>query len=118
MDGAATGPCAARSVSWPATGELVDELLDSPAVVGFCWSQLADTQQERHGLVTAQRRPKVPVEDIRAVSTRVSAAIPGDAVGESPYGDHAPGSAGGRSIGLAHPCRRRRAGLLLENSGQ
>jgi glycosyl hydrolase family 2 len=37
--------------------ELVGALLDSPAVAGFCWTQLTDTQQERNGLVTADRRP-------------------------------------------------------------
>jgi hypothetical protein len=36
----------------------------------------------------------VPVEEIRAVTTRVSAAVPGDAVGEFAYGDYAPGSTG------------------------
>jgi beta-galactosidase/beta-glucuronidase len=75
--------------------ELVGALLDSPAVVGFCWTQLADTQQERNGLVTASRRPKVPVEQIRAITTRVSAAVPGDAVGEFAYGDYAPGDPAG-----------------------
>jgi hypothetical protein len=74
--------------------DLVGALLDSPAVVGFCWTQLTDTQQERNGLVTAQRRPKVPVEEIRAVTTRVSAAVPGDAVGEFAYGDYAQGGPG------------------------
>ena len=71
--------------------ELVGALLDSPAVVGFCWTQLTDTQQERNGLVTASRRPKVPAEEIRAITTRVSAAVPGDAVGEFAYGDYVPG---------------------------
>ncbi|WP_138758378.1 glycoside hydrolase family 2 protein [Modestobacter altitudinis] len=75
--------------------ELVGALLDSPAVVGFCWTQLTDTQQERNGLVTASRRPKVPVEEIRAITTRASAAVPGDAVGEFAYGDYAPGAPGG-----------------------
>jgi beta-galactosidase/beta-glucuronidase len=74
--------------------ELVGALLDSPAVVGFCWTQLTDTQQERNGLVTAQRRPKIPVGEIRAVTTRVSAAVPGDAVGQFAYGDYAQGSPG------------------------
>jgi beta-galactosidase/beta-glucuronidase len=74
--------------------ELVTALLDSPAVVGFCWTQLTDTQQERNGLVTAGRRPKASVERIREITTRVSAAVPGDAVGEFAYGDYAPGAAG------------------------
>ena len=76
--------------------ELVGALLDSPAVVGFCWTQLTDTQQERNGLVTASRQPKVPVEEIRAITTRVSAAVPGDAVGEFAYGDYVPGAPAGR----------------------
>jgi hypothetical protein len=71
--------------------DLVQALLDSPAVVGFCWTQLTDTQQERNGLVTATRQPKVPVEQIRSVTAGVSAAVPGDAVGEFAYGDYSPG---------------------------
>jgi len=49
--------------------------------------------------VTASRRPKVPVEEIRAITTRVSAAVPGDAVGEFAYGDYAPG----RPLGPGDP---------------
>lgn len=71
--------------------ELMTALLDSPAVAGFCWTQLTDTQQERNGLLTAARVPKVPVTEIRAVTTRVSASVPGDAVGEFAYGDYVPG---------------------------
>jgi beta-galactosidase/beta-glucuronidase len=71
--------------------DLVTALLDSPAVVGFCWTQLTDTQQEQNGLLTADRRPKVPLEQIRAVTAGVSAAVPGDAVGEFAYGDYSSG---------------------------
>lgn len=71
--------------------DLVGALLASPAVVGFCWTQLTDTQQERNGLLTAQREPKVPLAQIRRVTSRVSAAVPGDAVDEFSYGDYAPG---------------------------
>jgi hypothetical protein len=83
------------SVSTPeqlleAFGALVDALLDSPAVAGFCWTQLTDTQQERNGLVRADRRPKVAVEQVRAIVTRVSAAVAGDAVNEFAYGDYTP----------------------------
>src|SRR5919112_1765412 len=73
--------------------DLVGALLASPAVMGFCWTQLTDTQQERNGLLTAERRPKAPIERIRAVTTQVSAAVPGDAVGEFAYGDYTPTSA-------------------------
>jgi beta-galactosidase/beta-glucuronidase len=72
--------------------DLVTALLDSPAVVGFCWTQLTDTQQERNGLLTADRQPKAAVERIRAVTTRVAAAVPGDAIDEFSYGDYTPGT--------------------------
>lgn len=71
--------------------DLVGALLASPAVAGFCWTQLTDTQQEKNGLLTADRRPKVPFEQVRAVTTRLAAAVPGDAVGEFAYGDYLPG---------------------------
>jgi beta-galactosidase/beta-glucuronidase len=73
--------------------DLVGALLASPAVMGFCWTQLTDTQQERNGLLTADREPKAPIERIRAVTTHVSAAVPGDAIGEFAYGDYTPTSA-------------------------
>jgi beta-galactosidase/beta-glucuronidase len=69
---------------------LVDALLDSPAIVGFCWTQLTDTQQERNGLVGSDRRPKVTAAQIRTITKRVSAAVAGDAVNEFAYGDYAP----------------------------
>jgi hypothetical protein len=73
--------------------DLVGALLASPAIMGFCWTQLTDTQQERNGLLTADRQPKAPIERIRAVTRQVSAAVPGDAVGEFAYGDYTPTSA-------------------------
>src|SRR4051794_7202060 len=68
--------------------DLVCALLTSPVVFGFCWTQLTDTQQERTGLLTAARKPKVAAERIRAVTTRVAAAVAGDAVSEFAYGDY------------------------------
>src|SRR3954470_2720572 len=68
--------------------DLVGALLASPAVMGFCWTQLTDTQQERNGLLTADRQPKAPMERIRAITSQVSAAVPGDAIGEFAYGDY------------------------------
>ena len=78
--------------------DLVGALLASPAVMGFCWTQLTDTQQERNGLLTADRRPKAPLERIRAVTTQVSAAVPGDAIGEFAYGDYTPVPPGDRGV--------------------
>ena len=70
--------------------DLVSALLGSPAIAGFCWTQLTDTQQERNGLATADREPKVRADRIREVIGRLSAAVPGDAVSEFAYGDYTP----------------------------
>jgi len=58
--------------------ELLDAILDSPAVAGFCYTQLTDTGQETNGLLTADRAPKLDVVAVRAITARPSAAIPGD----------------------------------------
>ena len=38
-----------------------------PHVVGFCYTQLTDVEQERNGLLDAERRPKFPLEALRAI---------------------------------------------------
>jgi hypothetical protein len=38
-----------------------------PHVVGFCYTQLTDVEQERNGLLDAERRPKFPIEVLRGV---------------------------------------------------
>jgi beta-galactosidase/beta-glucuronidase len=60
--------------------ELVTALLSSPVVAGFCYTQLTDTQQETNGLVTEARVPKVDPAAIRAVTSRSSMAVPGEAL--------------------------------------
>jgi hypothetical protein len=62
--------------------QLVGALLDSPVVAGFCYTQLTDTAQERNGLLYADRRPKVDAARLAAVTKRVSAAVPADAIAE------------------------------------
>ncbi len=57
---------------------LVDAILDSPAIAGFCYTQLTDTGQETNGLLTAERVPKLDPSSLRAITERPSAAIPGD----------------------------------------
>jgi hypothetical protein len=69
---------------------LVDALLDSPAISGFCYTQLTDTVQEQNGLVTEDRVPKLPVEMLRAINCRTSAAVPADEIGAFQYGDYVP----------------------------
>ena len=44
---------------------LYDGIRSSDFLAGSCYTQLTDTMQETNGLVTADRRPKVPIEDIR-----------------------------------------------------
>jgi hypothetical protein len=39
------------------------------SLAGFCYTQLTDTASETNGLLDAGRRPKLPVEVIRAVVT-------------------------------------------------
>jgi beta-galactosidase/beta-glucuronidase len=60
--------------------ELVEALLDSPALAGFCYTQLTDTEQESNGLLTASREPKLDPAAVRAITQRTSAAIPGDVI--------------------------------------
>ncbi|MGH3355143.1 MAG: glycoside hydrolase family 2 protein [Nocardioidaceae bacterium] len=55
--------------------ELVEALLDSNALAGFCYTQLTDTEQEQNGLLTQARKPKIPVEHIRAVVEQAAASI-------------------------------------------
>lgn len=58
--------------------ELVDALLSSTALAGFCYTQLTDTAQETNGLLTVDRRPKLDPERMRAINTRPSKAVPSE----------------------------------------
>ena len=60
--------------------ELVDAILDSPAIAGFCYTQLTDTGQETNGLLTADREPKLDPEAVREITARPSASVPGDVI--------------------------------------
>jgi len=46
----------------------------SAGLAGWCWTQLTDTLQERNGLVTEHRKPKLPIERLRALITGASVA--------------------------------------------
>jgi beta-galactosidase/beta-glucuronidase len=46
---------------------VVDPMLTSPVIQGFCYTQLTDVEQEINGLVTYDRTPKVPLEQIRSI---------------------------------------------------
>ncbi len=60
--------------------DLVSAVLDSPGIAGFCYTQLTDTEQERNGLLTAERTPKLDPERVAEITRRASKAIPGDLV--------------------------------------
>ena len=60
--------------------ELVDAILDSPAIAGFCYTQLTDTGQETNGLLTAERASKLDTAAVRQITSRSSAAVPGDVI--------------------------------------
>ncbi|TMD51652.1 MAG: glycoside hydrolase family 2 [Chloroflexi bacterium] len=58
--------------------ELIDAIVKSPAIAGFCYTQLTDTEQETNGLLTADRRPKLDLAAVHSITTRTAAAIPED----------------------------------------
>ncbi|MGO4107598.1 glycoside hydrolase family 2 protein [Paenibacillus sp. YAF4_2] len=41
---------------------------DQDYIVGYCYTQVTDVQQEVNGLLTADRKPKIPLEKIREVN--------------------------------------------------
>lgn len=47
--------------------DVVEPLLQSPHVQGFCYTQLTDVEQEINGLLTYDRVPKVPLDKIREI---------------------------------------------------
>ncbi|HEX5700363.1 MAG TPA: glycoside hydrolase family 2 TIM barrel-domain containing protein, partial [Rubrobacter sp.] len=48
---------------------LIDALLRSEPVQGFCYTQLTDVEQEVNGLLTYDRRPKADLTRIREITT-------------------------------------------------
>jgi hypothetical protein len=58
--------------------ELVEALLDSEVLAGFCYTQLTDTEQETNGLLTAERKPKLDLKILRDINTRPAKAVPSE----------------------------------------
>ena len=52
---------------------LVNVLLDNPRIMGFCYTQLTDVEQEVNGLYKYDRTPKFDEQRIRAINTRRAA---------------------------------------------
>lgn len=59
-----------------------DAVLASPAIAGFCYTQLTDTEQETNGLLTEDREPKLDPAAVSAITRRWSAAVPGDVISQ------------------------------------
>jgi beta-galactosidase/beta-glucuronidase len=56
---------------------LLDVVIHTPLFSGFCYTQFADTFQEANGLLNADRTPKIPIEEIRKVTSQSRTHIPG-----------------------------------------
>lgn len=63
--------------------DLVGAILDNPELAGFCYTQLTDTEQERNGLLTDDRQPKLPVEVIHEILNRPARSIPPEEIDAS-----------------------------------
>jgi beta-galactosidase/beta-glucuronidase len=48
---------------------LLEAVQASRLLAGFCYTQLTDTLQEANGLLTADRKPKLPIERLRSIIT-------------------------------------------------
>ncbi|MGS0686321.1 glycoside hydrolase family 2 protein [Nakamurella sp. GG22] len=59
---------------------MIGALLDSSEVAGFCYTQLADTEQESNGLLTADRRPKLDPAVLRRVIAAPAKSLPAERV--------------------------------------
>jgi beta-galactosidase/beta-glucuronidase len=60
--------------------DLVDAVLDSRELAGFCYTQLTDTEQEQNGLLTADRKPKIPAKQVRQILGRAARSMPLEAL--------------------------------------
>jgi beta-galactosidase/beta-glucuronidase len=70
--------------------ELFDAVLRSTELAGFCYTQLTDTEQEQNGLLTADRKAKIPAKQVRAVVGRAASSMPLEALTHPPNGDDEP----------------------------
>jgi beta-galactosidase/beta-glucuronidase len=57
--------------------DLLEAVIMCPLFSGFCYTQFADTFQEMNGLVTADRKPKLPLEEVARTVKLARTHIPG-----------------------------------------
>jgi hypothetical protein len=62
--------------------ELLDAILNSTAIAGFCYTQLTDVEREMNGLLTEHRVPKLNTADVYAITSRASAAVAGETIAQ------------------------------------
>jgi hypothetical protein len=60
--------------------ELVGAVLQSTALAGFCYTQLADMEQERNGILDEHRRAKVDPATIAEINRRPSRSMPAELI--------------------------------------
>lgn len=61
-------PCLSNSKDFvEAIRKVIDSYKNSPIIEGFCYTQLTDTETEICGLLTWNREPKAPVEELKAI---------------------------------------------------
>ncbi|TJY41006.1 glycoside hydrolase family 2 [Cohnella pontilimi] len=51
--------------------DIMEPVHKSPVLQGFCYTQLTDVEQEINGLLTYDRKPKLPLETIRKIVTGI-----------------------------------------------
>jgi hypothetical protein len=56
---------------------LMHAVIHTPMFSGFCYTQFCDTFQEANGLLTAAREPKLPLDQLRQITTETRMHIPG-----------------------------------------
>jgi hypothetical protein len=56
---------------------LVHAVIHTPMFAGFCYTQFCDTFQEANGLLTDDRRPKLPLEDVQRIVSEARLHIRG-----------------------------------------
>jgi beta-galactosidase/beta-glucuronidase len=61
------GACRTREELRQKLADLVGAVRELPTFRGFCYTQLTDVFQEANGLLFADRRPKLPLEEIAAI---------------------------------------------------
>lgn len=66
--------------------ELMDTVLALPTIMGFCYTQLTDTESEINGLLTADRRPKLDPAVIRRILQQPARSIPAETTNGRPFG--------------------------------